>query len=174
MTKLYGVVNGGYQCNMERTSELNTRISERMYTTNTLPAMYDVRPVSTKIDFMSVIDRQPVSNVPVQIKPVFNTEESFFPGTQKGPWSGMASNVNLESELRNQTVALQNNPMATYIPSSNSDLYVNEPVGRIEIQTHPLLFDTTVEVAHNPNKLNLGNKMFYNNTRTELKNIGCK
>ena len=105
-------------------------------------------------------------------KPVFNTEQSFYPGTQKGPWSGMASNVNLESELRNQTVALQNNPMATYVPSSNSDLYVNEPVGRTEIQTHPLLFDTKVDMTHNPNTFNLGNKMFQNSTRTDLKNVG--
>lgn len=172
MTKLYGVINGGYQCNMERTGELNTRISERMYTTNSLPAMYDVRPVSTKFDLMSVTDRQPVSNVPIENKPVFNTEQSFYPGTQKGPWSGMASNVNLESELRNQTVALQNNPMATYVPSSNSDLYVNEPVGRTEIQTHPLLFDTQVDMTHNPNTFNLGNKMFQNSTRTDLKNVG--
>ena len=173
MTKLYGVINGGYQCNMERTDELNTRINDRSCTANTLPAMYDVRPISTKFDLMPITDRQPVSSVPVQKQPVFNTEQSFYPGTQQGPWSGMASNVNLESELRNQTIALQNNPIATYVPSSNRDLYVNEPVGRTEIQTHPLLFDTKINMAHNPNKFNLGNKMFQNSTRTDLKNVRC-
>jgi len=173
MTKLYGVINGGYQCNMERTDELNTRINYRSCTTNTLPATYDVRPISTKFDLMPITDRQPVSNVPVQKQQVFNTEQSFYPGTQQGPWSGMVSNVNLESELRNQTIALQNNPIATYVPSSNSDLYMNEPIGRIEIQTHPLLFDTKIDMAHNPNKFNLGNNMFQNSTRTDLKNVRC-
>lgn len=173
MTKLYGVIQGGLRCNLERVDELNTRISERMYTTHTLPATYDVRPVSTKYDIMPITDRQPVSTVPVQKKPVFNTEQTFYPGTLPGPWSGMASNVNLESELRNQTIALQDNPIATYVPSSNSDLYNNNPVGRNEIQTHPLLFETKIEQSHNPDKYSLGNKLFQNSTRTELKNVKC-
>ena len=171
MNKIHGVINGGYRCNLERVQELNQRINERMYTNQTLPANYNVRSVSTRFDIMPIIDKQPTSDIPVEKKPVFDTEKTFYPGTQDGPWSGFVSNVNTESILRNQVNAIQSNPYATYIPSSDSDLYENTVVGRKESQTHPLLFQEHLEFKHNPNSYNLGNSFFQNCTRTDLKNI---
>ena len=171
MNKLYGVINGGYKCNFERVDELNQRINQRMYTTQTLPANYNVRPVSTKYDIMPIVDKQPRSDIMVETNPVFNTEKTFYPGTQNGPWSGFSSNINTESILRNQVNAIQSNPYATFIPSSESDLYNNDVVGRKESQNHPLLFEEHLEYKHNPNVFNLGNKLFQNCTKTDIKNI---
>ena len=49
--KMYGVVNGVYQCNQERTVELDERIYDRLWPSTPLQPQYSIRPVSTKIHF---------------------------------------------------------------------------------------------------------------------------
>ena len=55
--------------------------------------------------------------------PVYNPAKTFNPGNDMGPWSGYATGVNVESDLRNQFFAIQKCPQSYYVPSSNSDLY---------------------------------------------------
>ena len=86
--------------------------------------------------------------------------------------------VNLESELRSQVFALQKCNQAAYVPSSNSDLYKYSynPNNAKQSQTHSLLFQKENFCDFNPNPDNkiVGSGMFYNSTRTQVKEIGDK
>ena len=54
MNKLYGVVNGLYQCNLDRASELSERMYERNIPSSTLQPQFSIRPVSTKYDILPI------------------------------------------------------------------------------------------------------------------------
>ena len=93
---------------------------------------------------------------------------------KNGPVSGFINNVQLESNLRNQTYALnRGNDKTTYVPSSDSDLYnVYIPSSPSE-QPHPELFSTPVlnQQLH-PNIQNaphIGKDRFHNSTRVQLR-----
>ena len=83
--------------------------------------------------------------------------------------------IQLENELRGQNVPLHGGDLALkYVPNPNSDLYrIEVPITSHEKQPHPLLFarmehDKKTH-ANNFNK-NVGNELFYNHTRTQLRN----
>jgi hypothetical protein len=109
--------------------------------------------------------------------PTYNSETVFNPGNTKSPWSGFASSVNLESELRNQVFALQKCSQATYVPGSNSDLYKYTFNPTTSHQSpHSLLFQTEHFNDFNPNpdaKI-VGSGIFYNSTRTQVKEFSDK
>jgi hypothetical protein len=89
------------------------------------------------------------------------------------PWSGYASNVNVESDLRNQIFALQKCSQAVYVPSSNSDLYqFGFKPTKQESQPFPNLFANEQFSQFNPNPENVGHDVFYNSTRQQLKDAG--
>ena len=50
MNRLFGVVNGMYQCNLDRSNELNERIYERNVPSSTLQPQFGIRPVATKYE----------------------------------------------------------------------------------------------------------------------------
>ena len=105
----------------------------------------------------------------------------FNPGNRKGTWSGFVSNVNTESILKNQIYAIQKFPQAEFAPNSDSDLYNSTipvtGVGTAEV-LYPNLFNTN-EIKQDPEYLgnltklqnlqNLGNNVFNNHTRQQLK-----
>ena len=91
--KMYGVVDGIYYCNQERTNELSRRMASRNIPSAPLQPQYAVRPVSTKYDMMSIVDRRPKSSVPLKSYPVYNIESTFNPGSAVAPWSGFATEV---------------------------------------------------------------------------------
>jgi hypothetical protein len=125
-----------------------------------------------------------------------NTANTFNPGDRKGAWSGFTANVNTESVLRNQVYALQKSPQSEYAPNSTSDLY-NSTIPIANTSTaqglFPNLFDTNlvpdkpiqnlrninttagsqesgpVDAPFEPPAINLGNKLFNNHTRQQLK-----
>ena len=68
---------------------------------------------------------------------------TFNPGNATAPWSGYASKVNVESELKNQIFALQHCNQSEFVPKSSSDLYTSFPCGTSKpVQmNHPLLFE---------------------------------
>jgi hypothetical protein len=105
--------------------------------------------------------------------PDFNTHKVFNPGNTQSPWSGFASNINKESELRNQIYALQSCSQAVYVPSSTSDLYTYNFQPKQSSQTHSLLFENTNFCQFNPNpdEKIVGTQMFMNPTRVQLKDI---
>lgn len=166
-----GVINGVYCSNLQRNEELNKRISNRNVPSNFLQPVYSSRPVSTKYSKMSIVDQYKQANVPLSIAPTYNVGTTFNPGNAEGPWSGYASNVDVETILRNQAFALQKGDRSSYVPSTNSDLYKIEVVGRHEEQPFPGLFSVQMLEPFNPNTYNLGNDIFNNSTRQQLKNI---
>lgn len=104
-------------------SETNTRIYDRNIPSSMLQPYIDVRAVSTKYATMPIVDPRRSLSVPLTVMPKYNPEKTFNPGNDMGPWSGYATDVNVESDLRNQIFALQKCPQACFVPQSTSDLY---------------------------------------------------
>jgi hypothetical protein len=161
------------------TSQLTADINKRIYSRN-LPSQImqpylNVRPVMTKYSIMPIIDPRKTTSTPMSVLPQYSVDSTFNPGTRQAPWSGYASNVNLESELRNQIYALQKCSQAVYVPDSNSDLYnfnfnTNAHVNQYP-QLFPGLFQSYSPPAFNPNTERVGMNSFNNHTRQQLKNL---
>ena len=89
----------------------------------------------------------------------YDTNTYFYPGTRKAPFSGFSSNINTESELRNQHVKLSKTDNNKYVPHSKSNLYnftmttSNLQGPSSELNPHFLLFqDYDKLCAHKPDK----------------------
>ena len=154
-------------------NDTNTRIYDRNLPSQMLQPYIDVRPVMTKYSFMPIVDPRKELNVRMTQMPTYNSSKIFNPGNATAPWSGYASNVNLESDLRNQVFALQKCSQSVYVPGSNSDLYVNEfnnKASRTSNQQHTLLFhqEHFSDFNPNPNAKVIGTGLFNNFTRTQL------
>jgi len=169
--KMHGVVTGYFRCNEERDEELNNRISDRNIPSTTLQPQYSIRPVATKYGYMPILDQYKKVDTPLKSYTQYSTSQVFNPGNSKAPWSGFSNNVNVESTLRNQFFALQKCEQSEFVPSSNSDLYKTTVDFKPVEQSHPLLFDKPEFTPFNPNTLNLGNNLFNNHTRYDIKNI---
>ena len=158
-----------------RTKEINDRIYDRNIPSQVLQPYLNVRPVMTKYSIMPIVDPRAPTNVPMIQQPIYNTESVFNPGNHGAPWSGFASNINIESELKGQIYALQSCSKSVYVPSSNSDLYQfafkPDPSRNQETQQFQELFAQEHFNKFNPNPENIGNDKFYNCTRQQLKNI---
>ena len=87
--------------------------------------------------------------------------------------SGFASNINTESELRNQIYALQKCSQSVYVPTSNSDLYDYSFRAKVQPNPHELLFrdETFTSFDPNPNKEIVGTNMFMNPTRVQVREL---
>ena len=174
MNRLFGVVSGVYQCNLDRSNELNERIYERNIPSSTLQPQFGIRPVATKYSVMPIFDQRMPATVPIKHEMPYNLEATFNPGTAQAPWSGFAENINKESRLRNQFFALQTNGQAVYIPSSTSDMYqVNVNSNTKVNQPFPYLFKEPALAPFNPDENNIAINMFDNCTRQQVKNINC-
>jgi hypothetical protein len=97
----------------------------------------------------------------------------FNPGNTKSPWSGFVTNINLESELRNQVYALQSCSQAVYVPNSKSDLYTYNFTPKQIPQTHSLLFqkENFSEFNPNPDASTIGAGIFMNSTRVQVRDM---
>ena len=105
----------------------------------------------------------------------YDTNTYFYPGNRKAPFSGFSSNINTESQLRNQHIKLSKNDNHVYVPTSKSNLYnFSIPVSKLQgpssgINPHYLLFEdydklcTNGEFSYQP--LNMGKSIFNNNSR---------
>lgn len=159
----------------ERQKQMNERASARNIPQHTLQPYLDARPVLTKYSIMPIVDPRKPATVPLIQRSTFNTNTNFNPGNHGGPWSGFASSVNTESELRNQIYALQKCSQATYIPSSNSTLYRHEwqTTNVHDVQPFPELFKEQhfSSFNPNPNKDVIGFALFNNATRQQVKDL---
>jgi len=164
----------------ESSSHIHKTTNERIYDRNIpsqpLQPYISVRPAMTKYSIMPIVDPR-VSNISVPMKqlPEYSPEKVFYPAsTSQGPWSGYASSVNTESELRNQIFALQRASQSVYVPSSKSDLYEYdfkpEESGK-HVQPFSLLFKEERFDSFNPNTENIGSGMFQNCTRQQIKDL---
>ena len=155
--------------NNHRNNQINQRIYDRNIPTQPLQPYIDARPVMTKYSFLPVVDPRKKSNIEITQMPVYNNQTMFNPGNTQSPYSGFASNINVESDLRNQFFALQKGSHSVYVPNSNSDLYSFSFQPTKIPQTHQLLFKEEKFDEFNPNLENIGYGSFYNSTRTQVK-----
>lgn len=168
-----GIPEGVYYGQNARVEELNERIESRHFPDLALAPNFDPRPTPTKRMQFPMVNMRAIPSAPIQEYANFSTKNNFYPGTQAAPPLGYAANVETEMRLRNQYFALQHCDQNVYVPSTESDLYKVQAVGRTVEQPYPYMFVTPV--FENPaaiNNLNpaVGGDMFYNNTRTQLRN----
>jgi hypothetical protein len=127
----------------------------------------------TKYSYFPIVDPRKNISVPLQQMPTYNVHQAFNPGNRPSPWSGYATNVNIESELRNQIYALQKCSQSVYVPSSKSDLYDYHFQTKSQPNPHELLFRNESFETFNPNPSPelCGSDIFYNNTRCQVKDM---
>ena len=186
--ELYGVPSGILYGQNKRVDELNDRIQSRQFPDKPLVAMIPSRPVLSKYSLFPILGNRPNtsnSHEPVEsATPPFNVKTNFSPATRNGPPSGYYSNIDVETDLRNQTRRFGNKEEQTmFVPSSKSDLYhvpvpttmTNDKKTETFQSSHPYLhstsngqFKTFREQRVNPN---IGNDLFNNHTRTQLRSL---
>jgi len=166
-----GVVEGVFYGQQERTKQLSDRMYTRNLPSSTLQAQYNPRPVSTKYATLPVVNPRKQAKVPIEVQPTYQTTQTFNPGNY-APWSGFASKIDDESKLRSQFFALQKCEQSEYVPSSTSDLYEVAVTSAPVHQPHPDLFAAPALAPFNPNPCGMGNKLMYNHTRQQVKDIG--
>ena len=161
------------ECASQITNSINTRIYDRNIPSHMLQPYLSVRPVMTKYSIMPIVDPRAPIKTPLVQQPIYNSEEVFNPGNAMSPWSGFSTNINTESELRNQIYALQSCSQAVYVPSSNSDLYKFgfRPSNSVQ-QPFPGLFQTQHFNLFDPNPENVAKGLFQNCTRQEIRGLG--
>lgn len=155
----------------ERVDELNDRIHSRHFSDIPLAPQFDPRPVPTKYSLFPIVNRRTESSVKIAPEITHQVELNFNPGTHNAPPSGYLQNIDVETGLRNQSVALQHGAyQGVYIPSTQSDLYkVTVPSVPGIPQPHPDLFsrDTFQSTPFHHGKI--GVDRFHNYTRTQLR-----
>ena len=160
--------------NFKNNDSINNNIFSRNIPSSTLEPHLDMRPVSTKYATMPILDHRVKSNVLLNNRSYYNSEETFNPGNRKPHYSGFAINIDSESGLRNQFFALQKGDQSRYIPGTNSDMYENN-INFITTNTNlnnELLFKKQHFSDFNPNlSNNIGHELFNNSTRVQLKNF---
>ena len=160
--------------NFDKNDTINRNIYSRNFSSSDMQMNFDPRPVSTKYSIMPIQDNRKETTVPLDNVPVYNSENNFYPGTDKPHFCGFATNVDKESTLRNQFFALQATDQAKYIPSSSSDMY-NNPINFNTVNSNLnnlTIFNREEFNEFNPNlSSKIGNNTFNNFTRIQLKNI---
>jgi len=162
-----------HECVSDIHKDTNTRIYDRNIPSQMLQPYIDVRPVMTKYSYLPIVDPRKQINVPLVQMPTYNVNQVFNPGNTQSPWSGFASNINKESELRNQVYALQKCSQAVYVPRSSSDLYSYQFQTKTQHNPHELLFRNESFESFNPNPSPAicGSGIFYNNTRCQVRDM---
>lgn len=166
-------INGFYRCNEYRVEELNSRIFERNIPSSSLQMTFSPRPEKTRqVLFPTLNCHHSAIEQPIFIQPTFNPETTFNPGTS-APYSGFASQIDTESQLKDIFMPSQKWCAQTeYVPNSNSDLYKSRIKKTKNIPSkHSLLFKTPQFNSFNPNPCGLGKQLLYNHTRQQVKDL---
>jgi hypothetical protein len=160
-------------CSSTIQKETNTRIYDRNIPSQMLQPYIDIRPVMTKYSYFPIVDPRKELTIQMNQMPTFNVNNEFNPGNRMSPWSGFSSNINKESELRNQIYALQKCSQSVYIPNSNSDLYSYKFKTVKQPNPHELLFKNEIFTSFNPNpdKEIVGVNIFNNSTRCQIRDL---
>ena len=164
---------GFRECSSQIANSINDRIYDRNVPSHVLQPYFSVRPVMTKYSIMPIVDPRAPIRTPIVQQPIYNTNEVFNPGNRNAPWCGFATNVNAESELRNQIYAIQSCSQAVYVPSTESDMYkFSFKTNNAMQQPFPGLFQNEHFNSFNPNPENVGQGLFQNCTRQEIRGLG--
>ena len=173
--KIYGIPEGISYGQNERVDEINTRLSVRYLPDSPLAPNFDPRPVPTKYAHFPIVNRRtrPMEDIKYNIG--HSLEKNFNPATRKAPPCGFFNNIDIETMLRNQGVALQHGAnQGVYVPSSNSDLFITHVVSAPSVQPFPNLFTREQFATNIPDKLSrsqIGKDTFSNHTRTQLRQV---
>lgn len=161
------------ECVSTINEETNTRIYDRNIPSQLLQPYVDVRPALTKYSYFPIVEPRKEIKVPLEQLPTYNVNKVFNPGNTQSPWSGFASNINKESELRNQIFALQKCSQSVYVPNSSSDLYTYNFQTKTQQDPHYLLYQNESFSSFNPNPSPaiIGANMFMNSTRAQIKDM---
>lgn len=162
------------QSSYQKQQTINLRAFERNIPSQPLQPYLEARPVSTKYSILPLIDHRKAVTTPLISQPTYSPDKIYNPGNNTGPWSGYASNINDESELRNQIFALQKCTQSAYVPSSQSNLYQVQWKNKSnDNQPFPKLFEseTFCPVNPNPNPDKIGYSLFNNATRQQIKDL---
>ena len=175
--RIIGLPDGLERGQFERTDELNHRILDRNEPQYPLPPNFSSRPVLSKYSRFPILDARMPANVNIESNYNYSLETNYTPPLNKiGPPSGFINNVAIETDLFNIGNALQKGAgQHIYVPSSQSDLYKVIVPSAPSVQPHPGLFEkSSFSQSAHPNVCSaphVGNDMFRNNTRTQLR--GC-
>jgi len=173
-----GVVQGCLSGQQDRVDALNERIYDRVFPDTNLRPNYDPRPVSTKYCRFPTADENydRRTNNLVNAPMFFEHSDTyiFHAGSNNAQF---LRNIDLETNLRNQSTALQHGaPQGIYVPSSTSDLY-RVPISSSSNtgeQPFPELFNQTkspsISIPSITKYPSIGNSNFFNHTRTQLRN----
>jgi len=153
--------------------EENRKLYSRNIPSQQLQPYLDVRPVMTKYSYLPIVDPRREINETLIQQPTYNTNAVFNPGNTQSPWSGFATSINTESELRNQIYALQRCSQSVYVPTSNSDLYSFNFKPNTTQMPHNLLFkeESFNQFNPNPSDNKVGHGLFMNPTRVQVRDI---
>ena len=170
---MYGVPTGVSYGQNERVDELNDRLQTRQFSDKPLAPNFSGRPVLTKHSRFQILDRRAPFQEQIIPMEQHNVSTNFSPATHRGPPSTFFTNVDVESGLRNQTVALQKGSIqSVYVPDSSSDLYCVHVPYSAGPNPHPGLFvsqtfrQTGITIGNH-----IGKDVFNNHTRTQLRGL---
>jgi len=157
-----------------RDQELNNRIFSRNIPSHTIDPVFTPKPMATRYTKMHILDNNENNlTTPITGNNQYQTTTTFFPGDRKPNWNGYVTNVDHESQLRNQFFALQKGDQAYYVPPTESDLYINKniPTGKPHKngmeEDEGLLFREFKFENFDPNIFDTGNLLFNNSTRLQ-------
>ena len=132
-------------CNIDYDNELNNRMNTRLFPSQSLKPQIDIRPVSTKYTFFQTVEEHPVSGPELNYT-YYSPGTVFNPG-YRGPTEFYRNNIDTESILRHQFMALQKSNQAVYVPDLNSTLYNNPMDYKKEyMETDCKTFQNNVEI----------------------------
>lgn len=140
---------------------INNKICNRNIPSNNIEPVFDPRPLS-----MKYILKEKVPTVVEKQYTDFDTNTNFYPGTKKPTFSQFSNKIDLETELLHYNNKFNVN--------NNSDLYDNNRTHNdeySELTSDYLLKKQESNYINDNNLLSLGNDIFNNNTRIQLKNI---
>ena len=157
-----------YTCSNNTVNEINQRILARTMASGNIDVLISPRPQHT-LYTMPLENVIPAAQCNSRIlKYDTHPENYFLPCTTNGAWSKYSNNINTESILRNQVYALQRAPQAQYVPSSKSDLY-NSTMQMDNNNSPHAALDAVGQFQFLPPPVDLGNRLFNNETRQLLK-----
>jgi hypothetical protein len=169
-----GSVHGLLHGQHERLNELDDRLVARQFPDRPLQPNFSFRSVPTKYSRFPLIDRRAKPEVAIHREEVHNIETNFSPATSNGPVASYLANIDLETVLQNRHVSLQHGAdQGVYVPSSKSDLYRFDAVGRQEdMGDRSMIFDKhSLDTRVSDIARQVGQDRFHNNTRTQLRGL---
>jgi len=141
--------------------KINNKINDRLFPSQSLMPLFDVRPVSTKYNMFPIIEERKPASVKQFDYNQYSTSV-FNPG-YRGPVDFYLNEIDTESRLRNQFMALQKSNQSEYVPDFNSSLY-HFP---LTSKTEPYL---KTECSGRQAPVHLAPNQFNNSTRMNLRN----